>query len=188
MASALQFDKSREQFVIARQIAPLKLSIIVNQGYTEYESGDYETAHKFFTDAYHSSPRIDPEDDKIRILYFSTLILTKRRAEAMAMLESMSDKDILDSLLRSDIVGQALITAGEHDILKQLLTIKVKNNPQDAGARIDLATIYYQTGDKLTATQILKEAKTATQQSKHCLLYTSPSPRDRTRSRMPSSA
>ena len=34
----------------------------------------------------------------------------------------------------------------------------------------------------------IKECKEAIQELRHCLLYTSPSPRDRTRSRMPSSA
>ena len=34
----------------------------------------------------------------------------------------------------------------------------------------------------------LSEEETLAATSKHCLLYTSPSPRDRTRSRMPSSA
>ena len=36
--------------------------------------------------------------------------------------------------------------------------------------------------------QILENIETAELQRKDCLLYTSPSPRDRTRSRMPSSA
>ena len=44
-----------------------------------------------------------------------------------------------------------------------------------------------QQGDKATLQNIFADTRLP-QQSKHCLLYTSPSPRDRTRSRMPSSA
>ena len=40
----------------------------------------------------------------------------------------------------------------------------------------------------LDAKKILDAAKSTGAQAIHCLLYTSPSPRDRTRSRMPSSA
>ena len=36
--------------------------------------------------------------------------------------------------------------------------------------------------------KIVEEGKVETEKAKTCLLYTSPSPRDRTRSRMPSSA
>ena len=41
---------------------------------------------------------------------------------------------------------------------------------------------------RFTAEDMLKELLTKDQQLWICLLYTSPSPRDRTRSRMPSSA
>ena len=33
-----QFDKSREQFALAREISPTKPAIIINQGFTEYLS------------------------------------------------------------------------------------------------------------------------------------------------------
>ena len=51
------------------------------------------------------------------------------------------------------------VEAGEYDILKYLLSIKVKHNPQDAAARRDLAAAYHQAGDSTTALKILREAK-----------------------------
>ena len=57
------------------------------------------------------------------------------------------------------------------------------NTPEDHPAR-DMQDTFYL---KDSTTQLLR-THTSSVQARFCLLYTSPSPRDRTRSRMPSSA
>ena len=58
---------------------------------------------------------------------------------------------------------------------------------QQSGRGTELITVYIPKGQQLheVMTQLREEQGTA---DNICLLYTSPSPRDRTRSRMPSSA
>ena len=53
---------------------------------------------------------------------------------------------------------------------------------------VNLAGLYNELERPVDYTALLKTAYTKQLLDKNCLLYTSPSPRDRTRSRMPSSA
>ena len=57
-------------------------------------------------------------------------------------------------------------------------------NLRDAGDPVEVAKIY----DEQGADEVCFLDITASHENRDCLLYTSPSPRDRTRSRMPSSA
>ena len=148
-----QFDKAREQFALAREISPTKPTIIINQGITEYESGDHETAHSFFVEVY----ELVPEYDQARILYFATLILTERQDEATAMIDGLDEKGI-NSLISSRLVNQVLKFSDEYDILKQLLKSRVDAKPNDVDARVDLAEVYYDADDKEGAIGVLKEA------------------------------
>ena len=57
-------------------------------------------------------------------------------------------------------------------------------NLRDAGDPVEIAAAY----DKAGADELVFLDITATSDARDCLLYTSPSPRDRQKSRMPSSA
>ena len=61
--------------------------------------------------------------------------------------------------------------------------VTINSTGIDAGAGIITATSFVGSGEGLTGVASTDNIITST-----CLLYTSPSPRDRTRSRMPSSA
>ena len=60
---------------------------------------------------------------------------------------------------------------------------RVKITPTKQGDVIDIEMV-----DKVRVMQMLAKSSGLLDQEKDCLLYTSPSPRDRVRSRMPSSA
>ena len=73
------------------------------------------------------------------------------------------------------------------------LDAKAKNSKDDGSSIIDLIPSGYGNPDEEltadTASLALRRAmKSMSEHEKHCLLYTSPSPRDATLSRMPSSA
>ena len=148
-----QFDKSREQFALAREISPTKVAIIIEQGITEYESDDYKAAHLFFTEAH----QLVPKYDKARLYYFSTLFLTEQKVEAVAMLDELSEEEMATLLDRS-ITGRTLDAVGEYDILKRILKAKIATEPDDVVSRVDLAMTHYAAGDEAGATRVLKEA------------------------------
>jgi len=85
---------------------------------------------------------------------------------------------------------------GEHDFATNQLTIALTNTAHTASwdALSDLTEISYTNlgARNITTTSFTQTSGTATLVLADlvltCLLYTSPSPRDRTRSRMPSSA
>ena len=68
----------------------------------------------------------------------------------------------------------------------------ISKNPVDATAKYNLGNAYYNTEKYDEATlrydEAVKNAESKTEKHKACLLYTSPSPRDKRQSRMPSSA
>ena len=152
-----QFDKAREQFALAREISPTKPTIIINQGITEYESGDHETAHKFFAEAY----RLVPKYDQAQNFYFATLILTERQDEATAMIDGLDEKE-MRSLSKSSLVIQVLKFSDEDDILRRLLKAKVDAKPDDIKAVVDLAEAHYNADDKEGAIAVLREGIAAT--------------------------
>ena len=68
----------------------------------------------------------------------------------------------------------------------QQLAFEAEQKALDRQNALDIANIQY--GEGSPADRAADATMTKVQQDKICLLYTSPSPRDRTRSRMPSSA
>ena len=68
------------------------------------------------------------------------------------------------------------------------MTENKQNNNDRTDRRPDCVTEIRMGNTVLVVSGFFKKDTTATAADKICLLYTSPSPRDRTRSRMPSSA
>ncbi len=149
-----QIEKAREQFGIAREISPLKPSIIIYQGSVEYQSADYEAAHTFFAEAY----QLAPEYDWALTLYFTTLLLTNQKDEAITLLDSLKDEEVINLFDNNKFILEIAKTSGYHDILKRLFKTKLTVDPNDSEARLDLATTHYDLDEKAEAISLLKEA------------------------------
>ena len=78
------------------------------------------------------------------------------------------------------LVGSHNFTASSGDTFKLAMYTN--------SASFDAATTAYTTSNEVSGTGYSAGGGTLTNVTPTCLLYTSPSPRDRTRSRMPSSA
>ena len=89
----------------------------------------------------------------------------------------------IDDLLAKDIIPDSLIRVGIRSRLKETLKPFEKLDCEDRQAALMRHIDELRKSPLAIATDEANE-----QHYEFCLLYTSPSPRDRTRSRMPSSA
>ena len=104
------------------------------------------------------------------------------KTTGISVLEGLKEKELEKMIVRTNDAyynGESpLLTDNEYDILKEFVEKKFPKNTvvQEVGAPVEK--------NKVT----LPYHMASMDKIKPCLLYTSPSPRDRTRSRMPSSA
>ena len=85
---------------------------------------------------------------------------------------------------RQNILGKAAFEQGNHAQAINSFQQVLNRDPNNADAYYNLAACYYQVGVGQQNKQYVGQAE----QLYRCLLYTSPSPRDKRQSRMPSSA
>ena len=97
-------------------------------------------------------------------------------------------KKILTGVVISDKPNKTVTVMVErkysHPVLKKVIRVRKNYNAHDENNK-------FKTGDKVSIIEskpFSKNKKFQVMEVTNCLLYTSPSPRDRTRSRMPSSA
>ena len=130
----------------------------------------------------------EPSDDNVTLLDLlespasreAEVVIIDRASELMP--DEMSGKDILRVLRNFTSEGRTLILTIDPDEMDGVFLRDMKNS---AEVVLDMMTAVVggQMVRTMAVTRFLRAAGPVT-----CLLYTSPSPRDRTRSRMPSSA
>ena len=84
-----------------------------------------------------------------------------------------------------DLLGTALL---DRVSVKPLLVMTSRIEMLQLRTKVDVPIIYDEASSETDSKATQSEQPVAKEQAVPCLLYTSPSPRDRTRSRMPSSA
>ena len=82
-----------------------------------------------------------------------------------------------DSYLKTKKKGNVTVNPKKEDLMSELFTKNLRNALQEIKEKATTA-----------AKETKQKVKPGTAAAKDCLLYTSPSPRDPTKSRMPSSA
>ena len=105
-----------------------------------------------------------------------TTMSAMKNIVAKAEVEESFDKEVAIYDLNEFLASISLFTSPILEFDEGFVTIKEENNPKNS------LKYFYSDPSVVTSPN-----KTITMPS-NCLLYTSPSPRDRTRSRMPSSA
>ena len=103
---------------------------------------------------------------------------------APGLLQRLLGSPALSDLLRQDLVGPLKLRRSFRDPQLQL----VARLAQRVQRRVPLCLGLPALGDVDPRPDDVLDGAVCTEQRRVCLLYTSPSPRDRTRSRMPSSA
>ena len=118
--------------------------------------------------------------------YLSQLRQMKKMGGIEGIMSFMPGVSKMKSQMDAAGVDESIITKNEAIILS--MTKKERENPKIINGSRKKRIANGSGTDPATINKLLKQFKMMSEMMKNCLLYTSPSPRDRTRSRMPSSA
>lgn len=143
-----QIDLAAEQMAIARELSPLKQSIIIQQAFIELAREDTATALEFFRTAF----ELDERNLEAREYYAAGLIQAGQTEEAVELMDS---DQALERFSRSDFLISSANQAGMTEFLISLFEERVANTPSDAQGWATLAFLYYQAEDNESALSAL---------------------------------
>ncbi len=146
-----QVDKAIEQLDIARKLSPKKQQIIFEQGLAQLQKQDFAKAVVFFKEAYD----LAPDYPDARVYYAVGAIY----AGQLGIVDEVINTDSLKSTFaNNDLAVQAAYTAKMYDLLKEMFTRRVEENPTDTQVRVNLAFILNESGDTQGAVEVLTQA------------------------------
>ena len=164
--------------------------------------------YKSINEKYHSSLRTYFDKMKMDMSKMTTEGVIENTIKKEEMMKSEVNQEVKDSVLIKNILAggigilAAAATPGLRSDLMETLKDGLSGNgagttevaPTDSTDKPEVALpdsasqMWDTPSDSTAKPEVALPDSTATQDPNTCLLYTSPSPRDRTRSRMPSSA
>lgn len=145
-----QYDKAREQLVIAHDLSPKKQQIIYEQGFVELQAGKYDDAKSFFKEAF----ELEEQNKTARTYYAAALLYAGDIAEATSL---VSDEADFRNFSKNDIALSGARQAGAYDLLIRAAEQRVVDNPADLQTRVGLASVYYEAGDVAQSIAVLEE-------------------------------
>ena len=161
-----------------RSSEPLQYQQLMDEARELYSQGDWDQSKTMFQDA----SLLEPELAEAPLFLARIKIAKKDLKGAMRSLNALRKRFPEDAatLLYQGYVYELLKKYSNAEILYRK---SLEMEPENHRAMLRLSTLLIKTG-KYEEAQSFLESLTR----KYCLLYTSPSPRDATLSRMPSSA
>lgn len=158
-------EKAKTEMTKARELSPLKQSIISQQAIIEYSLGNIAGARDLFKE----SLDLDERNNEAREFYAAMLFLNGEGETAKAL---ATTPEILASFSRNDFLLNAINQSGDTGFMVELYKERVKNNPEVDQNWASLAFLYSQLGDTAAAVATLREAaeaRPAFAQSANCI-------------------
>lgn len=144
-------ERAKTEMTKARELSPLKQSIISQQAIIEYSLGNITGARDLFKEAYD----LDERNTEALEFYASMLFLNGEGETAKAL---ATTPEILASFSRNDFLMNTINQAGDNAFLIELYEERVKNNPEVDQNWASLAFLYSQQGDTAAAVATLRRA------------------------------
>ena len=145
-----QMDLAREQMQIARDLSPQKQAIILEQGFVEFQSNNFEAANAYFEEALN----LAPEYPLARAYLMASLARLGRVEDAEALLLEIDIKPIANN----QFLRREATAAGAYNILIAMDTYWTSRRPNDTKHWINLATSYARLGKIDQAVETLRLA------------------------------
>lgn len=142
------FDSSKKESAIARELAPTKQGVIVEQGIEALQSGDAKTANEFFQEAY----LLKKDSDELAGYAAGGKILTNDVAGGKAILMEKFGTTTVDQ----SILLLAYFQRKDWNDLIPLLVLRAKNLG-DITSTFQLAATYQQAGRAAEAVRVVQD-------------------------------
>lgn len=149
-----QYDKAREQGVLARELSPLKPHIILEQGLVEYQAGDVEAMNAFMKEAYEMAPK----NRDAQVFYAASALLTGSNTEEV--LENIATST-WPLIVSNELIFKAADQVKEYDLMRLMLQSRIAADPANPQPRVGLSFIEYSSGNNEAAIVALEDAKVA---------------------------
>lgn len=143
-------EQAREQAALARQYSPEKPTIIIDQGYVEYQAGDLRAMRDFFQEAYD----LNPDNYRAQMALATGLLATDApEAEWRAVLGERASREFLTDRLAMIVAERT----GNYALLREMFATAIERSPRNVQGWISLAFTEYRLGSSTAAIATLEE-------------------------------
>jgi tetratricopeptide (TPR) repeat protein len=139
---------------IARELSPMKQSIIAQQAIVAYSQGNIVKARDWFAEDF----RLDERNIEAREFYAAMLFLNGEQTEGRAL---AFDEATLNHFTTNEFLIRAVNDSGDFNFLVELYKIRTANDPQTEQNWVSLSFAYKQIGDIKSSAETLRQAAAA---------------------------
>lgn len=145
-------EQAADQLARARELSPMKLDIILEQGTFELQRGDTEAARAFFTEAY----KLAPEYPRARVIYAGTALYEDADA---AFFAELITEPYMRVFATNPVVLYAAQQTGSLAPITTFFEGYITEHPESMTARIAYAHLFYAFGQNSLAIAVLEQAR-----------------------------